>query len=302
MLKAFGIWLVSLCVAASAYAGEEWSGALHATLNGKVVKKDFSAPRVVEHPPFGWFIELDSPSQTIVAELFEHLSPHEKAIYDDLDLKCIRIRTPNTLLRDWVREQYDHEVTVDGEISEPDLLSRELRAFYFTPEIEPESVPKGEDIFASEFQEDWNKLHETSYLEPRTPTWEWEEDNSLVLPEGEPEILVTMRGTLCLETINHDPELGAIDNGGYPLYCWVLELDPESFEIVCNTPVHASFQTPESIRSSQDGHKLWLTGDFKPDWLCDHLNEIVTVQGYLWHAHTAHHHTPVMLDTDPWFK
>jgi len=123
-----------------------------------------------------------------------------------------------------------------------------------------------------------------------------------LLSKDEPERLVTMTGTLHLKILNSDPDCGPVENGGQPIYCWIVKLNPESFEAACRTPVRASFQTPATIQSSWNRDEMELTGEYDEGWLCDHEGEIVTVQGYLWHAHTGHHHTPVLMDTDPWFK
>jgi len=124
------------------------------------------------------------------------------------------------------------------------------------------------------------------------------EDKSLVLPEGEPEFLVSITGQLQRNVLNIDPE----DNTKSTFDCWVLKLTPESFELACSTPVRAIFHTPESIRSLPRCHEIELTGGYDEEWFKEHIGQTVTVQGYLWHAHTAHHHTPMMLDKEPWLK
>lgn len=125
-----------------------------------------------------------------------------------------------------------------------------------------------------------------------------EEDESLCLSEDEPEHLVAMTGKLQLRIFNSDAE----DAGSPLLHGWFLKLDSESFNSACNTPVRASFQTPASIRSSRNGDEMELTGGYDKNWLYEHLDQTVTVRGYLWHAHTSHHHTPIMIDREPWVK
>lgn len=296
MGRLFARWFVSLFIISYTFAADdEWSGSFHAQLHGKLVKKYFSAPKIVNPPPFGWFIELDKPSQKIVIDLFNNFSVNEKEIYYDCNLQDIRLLTNQFAIREWARDHFETQVTLEGEILPPDLLGRELRAFNFTPEIVSPEISEKEKTLACRY------LDEHPW-EPSSFDWSEDNDQSLVLPEDEPEHLVTMSGKLHLEIVNNDSEFGEIENGGYPIYCWMIKLDPQSFEIACNTPVRACFQTPASIRSSKNGGELWLTGDFDPAWLCEHINQTVSVQGYLWHAHTAHHHTPVMLDTAPWFK
>ena len=122
------------------------------------------------------------------------------------------------------------------------------------------------------------------------------DDMSLALPMEELERLVSMTGELQLQVMNRDPEdplQGTFD-------WWVLKLDTESFEKACTTPVHGAFQSPESIRGGKQSNELGLTGDYDKNWLRAHLGSTVTLSGYLWHAHTAHHHSLVMMDTDPW--
>ena len=125
---------------------------------------------------------------------------------------------------------------------------------------------------------------------------EWIDDMSLVLPMEEPEILVSMTGELKLQVLDQDPEnpVGGI------FEWWVLQLDDNSFEKACTTPVHGTFQDPASIRKAERGRELGLTGDYDRIFLNANIRRIVTLSGYLWHAHTAHHHSLMMMDTSPW--
>jgi len=115
-------------------------------------------------------------------------------------------------------------------------------------------------------------------------------DLELYLPDSEREILVSLTGM-----IDKRIETNATDY-------WILKLDSNSYEIICQTPVRCSFHSPLSIHSALNSDELQLTGNYDKRWLQDHLGQIVTLSGYLWHAHTAHHHTPVLMDSDPWFK
>jgi hypothetical protein len=124
-----------------------------------------------------------------------------------------------------------------------------------------------------------------------------ESDNPLILPENELERLVSMTGMLGLRILKYNPE----DELSETYQCWILKLSPESFEVACKTPVRACFQTPESIRSSWNCNEMQLTS-FDEHWLKDHLNQKVTLEGYLWHAHTHSHHTPILMDIEPWLS
>jgi hypothetical protein len=125
---------------------------------------------------------------------------------------------------------------------------------------------------------------------------DWMDDMSLVLPMNEPEQLVEMTGLLELITYDSNPENP--EEGQYT--CWILNLDQNSFEKTHSTPVHGAFQSPKSIREHPDCRKLALTGNYDETWLQMHSGQTITLSGYLWHAHTIHHNTPVMMDTDPW--
>lgn len=299
MENVFVRWFVSIALStvSCVFATDEWSGALHAVLRGKLVQKHFQAPKIIQNPPFGWFVELDAPSQQQISNLFENLSDVEKAIYDDIDLQCIRLLTYSFAIREWAHEHDGTQVTFTGEIVEPDAFGK-LRAFNFHPEEVVPAITEKEHALAC------LALDQNAWTPSTTPDWVNEEllDESLILPDDEPEQLVTMTGVLHLQIFNSNPEAGPIENGGQPTYHWIVKLTPESFETACSTPVRASFQTPASIRSSNNCDEMELTGDYDEEWLCDHEGQTVSVQGYLWHAHTGHHHIPVMMDTDPWFK
>lgn len=124
------------------------------------------------------------------------------------------------------------------------------------------------------------------------------EDNTLVLLSDEPETLVSMTGQLQMHITEKDPENQALGT----IHYWVLKMDHESFEKACTTAVHCAFQSPWSIRHSLRGSELTLTGDYNEEWLHENIGQTITLSGYLWHAHTTHHHTPVMMDADPWCK
>lgn len=296
-LKNFCCGLLGLLFISSiSFASDEWSGAYYSKLHGKLIKKHFQAPRVVENPPFGWFVELDEASQQKVVELYSNLSEQEQALLDNIHLQYVRLSTNQFGIRDWVHDHCNEEVTLNGELREPDLFG-EFRSFYFVPETVIPTITEKEKATACV------SLDEVT-SEPESLDWTEVDlsDESLVLPDDEPERCVAITGKLMLRIFNSNPDNDTVEDGGQALYCWILKLNPESFEIACSTPVRASFQTPATIRSFKNCDEMELTGEYDPEWLCDHVNQTVTIQGYLWHAHNGHHHTPVMIDTDPWFK
>jgi len=300
MENGFARWLASfslfLSLFINGFASGEWSGSQHAILHGKLVKKYFKVPRVVKEPPFGWFVELEAASQKKTIHLFQNLSEKEKAVFGDIDLKHVRLIADKFAVREWAHNHCETQVTLEGELSEPDLFG-EFKAFNFTPENVTPAITEKEKALAclALDKNTWN---------PSSRDWTEEDlsDESLILPDNQPEKLVSMTGKLFLKVLNSDPDKGTIECGGSPIYSWVLKLDPKSFETACSTPVRASFHSPATIRSFKNCDEMELTGDYDLEWLCDHVNKDVTIQGYLWHAHTGHHHTPVMMDTNSWFK
>lgn len=125
---------------------------------------------------------------------------------------------------------------------------------------------------------------------------EMDDDPLLVLQDNELEQLVSMTGELQLSHRYSE------EDGFDSIQILILKMDPASVEIACKTPVRCAFHSSQSIRHSPNYQELQLTGDYDETWLYEHIGETVTLSGYLWHAHSSHHYTPVMMDTDPWFK
>jgi hypothetical protein len=58
-----------------------------------------------------------------------------------------------------------------------------------------------------------------------------------------------------------------------------------------------SFETPSGIRERSNYNELQLGNSFMDEnWLQAHLNKKVEVSGFLFHAHTGHHYTPILID------
>ncbi|MES2345827.1 MAG: DUF4431 domain-containing protein [Chlamydiota bacterium] len=122
-------------------------------------------------------------------------------------------------------------------------------------------------------------------------------DRSLVLNEGDIDTVVALSGPLFFKIFPGPPNHESIENGDTPLKSWFLKMDAYSLEIALTTPVSMSFQTPKSIREWSNYDELELGNGFADEsWLCDHLNRDVIVQGILFHAHTGHHGTPILMD------
>jgi len=112
---------------------------------------------------------------------------------------------------------------------------------------------------------------------------------SLELPDGAPEILVTLKGKLCLK-------LCSVENDS-PMHCWFLEMDGSSFKVASKTPVWGYALTLKEILDKPNWNEVQLGRDKETeDFCCKHRNQIITVNGFLFHAHTGHHHAPFMMD------
>lgn len=112
---------------------------------------------------------------------------------------------------------------------------------------------------------------------------------SLELPDGNPEILVSLKGTLRLKLCSseNDP----------PINCWFLEMTSSSFKLASKTLVWGYALTLKEILENPNWNEVQLGRDKETeDFCCKHRNQKVTVKGYLFHAHTGHHHAPFLMD------
>ncbi len=104
---------------------------------------------------------------------------------------------------------------------------------------------------------------------------------------------ITLQGTLTSKTYPGPPEYSSIPDGDRADDCWILKLDKESFEIVKNMSMleltnASSWPNPCEVT-------LCLSEEMK--FFCnDNINQEIAVEGYLFHAHTAHHYTSVLID------
>lgn len=111
----------------------------------------------------------------------------------------------------------------------------------------------------------------------------------LELPDGAPEILVTLSGTLHLQSCFEDD---VVD-------CWFLKMDESSFEVASTTPVWGYPLSIEEILQRSDRLEVQLGEDPEmEEFFQNHMNQFVTVQGFLFHAHTGHHHAPFQMDLE----
>ena len=121
--------------------------------------------------------------------------------------------------------------------------------------------------------------------------------NPLALSDNQKEIFVTLQGRLILKLFPGPPEYSSIKDGDRKDYCWVLQLDKKSFEIAKTTPVGEPAQDLDYIMQRTNPDEVCLAVDANMfDFCNDYKEQKVICEGYLFHAHTAHHYTPILMD------
>ncbi len=111
------------------------------------------------------------------------------------------------------------------------------------------------------------------------------------------EPLVTITGKLSLKQFPGPPEYSSVENGDRVDYCWILELDKPSFLLALGTPVKELGLDFKDILKWPNSSEIVLVLDKEMEKFCrDYEHQQVSVEGCLFHAHTAHHYTPMLLD------
>lgn len=115
------------------------------------------------------------------------------------------------------------------------------------------------------------------------------------IQSSEPSI--TLKGKLRLKLFPGPPEYGSIEEGDRADYTWIVELDEPSFLLALNAPESELSLDLADIIKREDAHDLILCLDEKHERTCEeYKDQDVIVRGILFHAHTAHHHIPLLID------
>jgi len=262
-------------------------------LTGKLVKKYYQAPPEIKNPAFGWYLELDNSTQEFIQHQFRSLKQEDQRVFEslDADLKIVQFVTWNDDILNKVRSLENEVVKVEGKISEPYLC----RTFLcFSIEVDALSpVSK----FAIKDNHSLSTMDNLSKRFRRNSDLEYDEKNPLKLPQDVPEQLVILRGQLVLKLFAGPPEYTSIEGGDRADYCLMLKLDKTSFNIAITTPVPEPADDLSHILewSNHDEIDLLVDEDMQ-DYLYKNINKFIAVEGYLFHAHTAHHYTPILMD------
>ena len=107
---------------------------------------------------------------------------------------------------------------------------------------------------------------------------------------------ITLSGTLRLKLFPGPPEYSSIENGDRADFCWVLDMDKESFILALNTPVQELGLDYKDIIKWPNASEVFLFPDQNVDESIRKRNgQHISISGYLFHAHTAHHYSPMLL-------
>jgi len=268
-------------------------------LSGKLVKKYYPAPRIVQNPAFGWYLELNKTSQEMIQKQFRQLSKDDQRIFKELDInlqtvQCAFYSGDDVLVK--ARLLDSALITMEGKLEAP-CLSRKYLCFSIEPDIILSKAPNNN--IQSHFSLDkFDHFSKHFYIE-REPSNVSEIEPPLTLPEDASEKLVTLKGKLILRLFPGPPEYASIEKGDRADYCWMLHVNEEFFKIATTTPVPEPCSDLKSIMEWSNHDEICLSlEENKIDFCCDHESKEVTVQGYLFHAHTAHHHSPILMDVE----
>ena len=108
---------------------------------------------------------------------------------------------------------------------------------------------------------------------------------------------MNLAGKLLLTSFPGPPEYSSIKDGDRLNTCWLLELDEASFKLALMTPVPEPANFVRDILKRENPNVIMLGLDDDIQKYCSsYKDKEVTVSGYLYHAHTAHHYTPLLMD------
>jgi hypothetical protein len=102
-----------------------------------------------------------------------------------------------------------------------------------------------------------------------------------------PKDVVSLSGVLCFQVFPGPPNYDCVEAGDYPEGCWVLKLDDRSKDILA---------VPMSLGCNGKDDEVAIEMDKQFEGTLEqYANAQVTCLGYIQHAESAHHHTPLLL-------
>jgi hypothetical protein len=258
-------------------------------LSGKLVKKYYKASSV-QNLPFGWFIELDNSSKASLNMFLSKLDVNEKQISSNFDINIIQLMLNRAINSQACRDLENHSVHVKGLLWNPVHPYRPIPSHQLTiSELRSFEKKSSESIKESLIgNEETLQYHEVNNVEV--------DDTPLELPEGSSPLLVTLQGSLQLKLYPGPPNYESIENGDYPERCWMLQMDSKSFDVASHTLVLEPALSMMDIMSVSNSSEVQLGLETHMREFCkSHINQKVTIQGYLSHAILAHHYAPFLM-------
>jgi hypothetical protein len=275
-----------------------------AELSGRLVKKYYNAPSIVKNSAFGWFIELDTASKDYIQSLYRQLDAENARIYSDFALDIVQLTALGCSELEQCHTLEGQFISVTGNIENPPHIYRAIRCYQLdkidhllcamSPVQTPSILSANNDSAFLIVEEG----HGKTLITPEAYGIDIHNlsDIPLEYEDGHPEKLISLRGKLILRLYPGPPEYSSVENGDYPGYCWFLQMDRPSFQIAFKTLLPGLALSPEDIMSHTNWYEVQLGCLSPDDFYCQHINQEVVVEGYLFHAHTAHHHAPFLLD------
>jgi hypothetical protein len=292
-MKRFFVNVIVFCIGVTAIFADTQ---VSTRLSGKLIKKYYPAPHIVKNPAFGWYLELSKPSQRVIQKKFQQLTLENQRRFKDLEIDLSTVQcvdcTDDFLLQ--ARLFNNTIVSMEGKLGIP-YLTRKYLCFSIKPNAISSTAPI-DAVKTDSCLDAFDHLSNYSYIDDKLAE-ESETEFLLQLAENTPEKLIVLKGKLILRLFPGPPEYTSIEKGDRADYCWMLHLTDESFRIATSTPVGEPCSDLKSILNWSNYNELHLgLEEDMNDFCCDHESKEITVQGVLFHAHTAHHYAPILMD------
>lgn len=267
-------------------------------LSGRLVKKYYKTSIIVQDSAFGWFLELDMTSKASLDNALSGLDTTEKQICSNFHTDFIQLILNGGIDPQTCRDLENQSINVKGQLWNPPHVYRPIPSHQLSLQ---EIIKNNQDNHEKAPAEKPPQSFQASFAASEN-TWkpcgvnEKLNDIPLELSEGAPQLLVTLKGTLQLKLYPGPPNYESIENGDYPEYCWMLQMDSKSFDIASKTPVLEPALSMTDIMSVSNWIEVQLGLETDMRKFCEsHINQKVTIQGYLSHAILAHHHAPFLM-------
>jgi len=274
-----------------------------AELSGRLVKKYYDAPSIVKNPAFGWFIELDTASKDYIQSLYRQLDAENARIYSDFALDIVQLTALGCEELKQCHVLEEQQISVTGKIENPPHIFRAISCYQLDridrlcalSLIQAPSTLPANNTSAFFIVEEG---HGKTLITPESYGIDVHNlsDMPLEYEDGRPEKAISLRGKLTFRLYPGPPEYGSVENGDYPEYGWFLQMDRPSFQIASTTLLPGLALSPADIMSHSNWYEVQLGLLSSDDFCCKHVNQDVVVEGYLFHAHTGHHHAPFLMD------